>query len=231
MAENKSNESVFALTGQGVRANVSSSAGLKKDGEGNIRGNTYIAEIGEALSNEGRDHPHDRYLYAPTPVCQETAQALIDNAPNLVNLGPRRVLKEAPELYTSRIAEWVPLVGKLGGQDFMSGKTLAELSLAGSKDFILSEGENIFCFIETMAKTDEEDTSTICVLPSPLSEALMIYLFFCKNNLKALERIRMLDYLDSYLVFFKNGEYDFTLYRSYWRKVRRLRQEKVLDRS
>jgi len=77
--------------------------------------------------------------------------------------------------------------------------------------FMATEGERIFSFISQKEQELKDQDVMFCIMHSPLPEAVVLWLWKHKTNsivakTKTLADIRMLDYLDAFILFFREGQ-------------------------
>lgn len=229
MAEERNHNCVVVLMRHGVRAEDYPAAGLKTNDSGDEHGENYIRE---ALGVEDSDRPYELFFFSPLLVCKQTIQAAIRHSPALVTMGRGRTIALAKELYSTR-PEWLPIIQTLGGQDKIGGKTFEDLYKSGDPKFILAEGERMFSFIQGIVDSAEMDSAALCVMPSPLIEAIMIYLWeqYDPDFRKPLAVIKMLGYVDYFVLVFMRRRFEFSYIRSYWERIQRKREGEALTKS
>lgn len=236
MSEDKKPDCAFVLMRHGMRAENSPSAGLKIDDKSTEErlgveeriepGENYIKEAMEA---EESDRPYEFFFHAPPLVCKETIRALIRHSPALMALGESRKIQVAEELYSTD-PRWIKAIEALGHNHHLLGKrTFEDLYQAGDRKFVLSEGERVFSFVQKVVNEGVNDFGVLCVMPSPLIEAVILYLWEQDNpEFRPLLKSRnMLNYLDYFVLVFIQGKFQYAVRRSYWKRIQRKRKDEA----
>lgn len=174
--------------------------------------------------------PFDRVFCTPSPIARETVRTLLCSAPNFV-LNPFLTIEERAEIFSNR-PEWEKAIfaARPAGDIqnlwdlVLAEKSAVEKKLLPEKGFILQEGERIFSFLAEAEKNLRNDMSLACFMHSPLPEAAILWLLKDKvsttvKEIRGFSTFAMLDYLDSYLMVFREGKLDIVVHKKYREKV------------
>lgn len=208
MPEEKRHTAVYLMRA-GERESNHPDAGLSEDGRRSV---VNLARLEFPRFN------FDRTFCTPSKVARQTLEILIKSAPDFVLVSGDLAVQERPEIYSDRMAEWGAIlsVKKLELMDNLADLEAAETAVLQNgallkNGFVLSEGERIFSFISQEEQKLKDGDIMFCIMHSPLSEAVVLWLWKSKvtslvARAKTPADIRTLGYLDAFVLFFGEGE-------------------------
>lgn len=174
--------------------------------------------------------PFDRVFCTPSPVARETVKVFLCSAPEFI-LNSLLVIEEKDEIFSDRV-EWErAILAVKPAKDIcnlwdlvLAEEAALERGLLPEKGFILEEGERIFNFLAESEKSLRPDATLACFMHSPLPEAVILWALKSKSSF-SVKQVRpfttfsMLDYLDAYIMIFREGELDVVMHKKYKEKV------------
>ena len=216
----------------GERESTDSNSGLRKDDQGQDRGEQFIIE---AIKTSTSDRPYDRIYYAPTRIAKETCETFVRH--DTVVIASSMVLEERADLHIQG-AGWEAVLRHLPN----SKQTFAALRGAESKavtggsvldGFLKSEGARLFGTILNIVGELEEDSMALCVMHSPLIEAAMLHVWETTTHLpfraqRPLDQLQFLDFLDHFILLFHGDSCRFALRKSYAERIQTKRERDTL---
>lgn len=173
----------------------------------------------------------DQIICTPTPLARETLSVFLRSAPEFV-LTTSLPIDEKEEIYSNR-PEWMAVIRP--ERPLEDIRTLADLKAAEEeavkkgalceKGFVLSEGERVFRFIAEIEKNLKDEMVMLCLMHSPLPEAVILWLLKNKTNpavgkIRTPDTLSTLNYLDAYVIIFHEGEVHRVIHCKYEEKVR-----------
>lgn len=181
-------------------------------------GISHISAVDLKHLSEIREFAQMKYakiFWAPKKICADTVRQLFQANPTKILFGRDIAIEERPELAPNRQDEWNALL-ELQPEITLAGlKTAAERACGenriGDKGFLASEGQKVLTFLKTQLLKVEEGGSILCVMQSPLIEAVIFFLWQTQIHDQCqkwfpLESIRFLNYCDAWAVVFCDGQ-------------------------
>lgn len=179
------------------------------------RGENFIAELVKA---EFARLPFDGIMYANTPLCLATVLAFITNSENDYLAGRAKKISEEAELYSPRSEDWKRIAGYGNFQTIAGMQEIESKVRAGGgilkENFILSEGERIFRFLEDTAKTLRAGDTLLCITARILLGAVILWLWenrihpLFRLHKKGFEKWKFPGWMEGFLLLFREGEFE-----------------------
>ncbi|MBI2640493.1 MAG: hypothetical protein HYW91_01245 [Candidatus Sungbacteria bacterium] len=202
------------------------SSGLKERGAGGLE---YIRKLTEI---EFPGLPFRKIIHAPSPLAAATAEAIIGSARDLLwTSAEDTVVKESGMLFPDEksMPGWLAISNGLP----KNNPRFADLRKAISEcvdqskigaNFLSHEAGRIFQFIESELTDIPEGETMLCLTPSPLPEAMVLWLREARPHprlkLRDIGRAHMLNHLDGFILFYKEGILADVALANYRKKVR-----------
>lgn len=228
MVEKPKNAYLIRLGARAVEEDPLS--GLLEEGAG---GRNYIKRL---VEGEWSTLPFERVFYARmfSPLARETTEAIVEAARNCVWTDEKNhPIEERPELYPEEksLPGWQALSSRMPRK-----ATLEDLKRSVGacvkeglvpEDFLDQEVTRTFGFIERETLSIPEGESILCLMPSPIPEAIMLWLHKKRphrtlQKQRPLSAIRILSYLDGFRLIFEGGKLTHSLKINNQKRVRQL---------
>lgn len=227
MPEKSRNAFLIQLGARAVSEDPTS--GLLEKGAGGIN---YIRRL---VKGEWSILPFQRIYYAPIPLARETTKVIVEAACDCIwSEEDSSLIEERPELYPEKdsLPGWQEIISRLPKKNAAledlkrAVETCAKEKLI-AYDFLNREVKRIFAFVEKEALSVPEGESILCLLPSPLPEAAVLWMYETRPHrvlqlYRPLARVHILNPLDGFRLIFWGGKLQGILPVDNRKKVRKL---------